>query len=546
MIRTLIALLPLTCLNTPAQVTFEDILRSPGADWLTYAGSYNGWRHSPLTQITPGNVGKLTAKWIFRVPNATGLETTPLVYDGVLYLTGTNSVYALDGRTGRLVWSYVDSRAERRGPNRGAAILGDRVYFVTSDNHLTALDRRSGGVVFSKRYADFDKGVFSTAAPLAVKDRVIVGSAGGDSGMRGFVAALSAETGELLWRRYTIPSEGEPGSETWGEGGWLDWGGGATWLSGTYDPETDTLFWTTGNPWPDFNNSVREGDNLYTCSLLALDLETGDLKWHFQFTPHDSHDWDAQSWPMLVELNWDGASRKVVLHANRNGFFYVLDRETGEFLRATKLIDSLNWASEIGSDGRPVLIPGMNPTVEGTWVCPSVKGATNWMGQTYHPGTGLLYVLTLEQCGWFTLSEQEPVPMANFSGGGATETGGQVILRAINPETGFRAWEYPMTGIGRMWTGTVSTATGVIFSGDDAGHLIALDAKSGRHLWHFNLGERLTASPIVYEVQGQQWVAIASATAVVSFGLFEPVASIDMPEITIRKLGPAESVSAPR
>ena len=520
--------------SSPAQVAYEDIVQGPGANWLTYAGSYSGWRHSPLTEITPENAASLTAKWVFRVPNASALEATPIVHDGVLYMTDTNSVYALDARTGRLVWSYVDARAERKGANRGAAILGNRVYFVTSDNYLTALDRRTGGVVFSKRYADFEKGVSSTAAPLAVNDRVIVGSTGGDSGMRGYVAAMSAETGEELWRRYTIPAKGEPGSETWGEGAWLEWGGGATWLSGTFDPETETLFWTTGNPWPDFNTAVRKGDNLYTCSLLALDLATGDLKWHFQFTPNDSHDWDAQSWPMLVDLEWEGSPRKVVLHANRNGFFYVLDRETGEYLRATKLIDSVNWASGIGSDGRPVLVPGMDPTVEGNWVCPSVKGATNWMGQTYHPGTGLLYVLTLEQCGWYTLSEQEPVPMAQFAGGGATEVGGQVILRAINPVTGGRAWEYPMTGIGRMWTGTVSTASGVLFSGDDSGHLIALDARSGRHLWNFNLGEKLTASPIVYEVDGRQQVAIASATAVVAFGLFEPVQGLDPPEITIR------------
>ncbi len=529
------ALLLATGFQAPAQVTYEDIVQGPGADWLTYAGSYSGWRHSPLTQITPQNAGSLTAKWIFRVPNAAGLEATPIVHDGVLYITDTNSVYALDAGTGRLVWSYVDARAERKGPNRGAAVLGDRIYFVTSDNYLTALDRRSGGVVFSKRYADFDKGVSSTAAPLAVKDRVIVGSTGGDSGMRGYVAAMSAETGEELWRRYTIPGKGEPGAETWGEGGWLEWGGGATWLSGTFDPETDTLFWTTGNPWPDFNTAVRKGDNLYTCSLLALDLSSGDLKWHFQFTPNDSHDWDAQSWPMLVEMEWEGSMRKVVLHANRNGFFYVLDRQTGEFLRATKLIDSVNWASGIGNDGRPVLVPGTDPSIEGNWVCPSVKGATNWMGQTYHPGTGLLYVVTLEQCGWYTLSEQEPVPMANFSGGGATEAGGQVILRAIDPATGDRAWEYPMTGIGRMWSGTVSTATGVLFSGDDAGQLIALDAGNGCHLWNFNLGEKLTASPIVYEVGGRQHVAIAAATAVVAFGLFEPLTALEAPEITIRK-----------
>ncbi len=515
-----------------AQVSYQDILEGPGKDWVTYAGSYNGWRHSPLKQITPENAGSMVAKWVYHVPKAQGLRATPIVYEGVMYVTSINSLYALDARTGRLIWSYFDPRAKKHGVNRGAAILGDRVYFSTTDNYLTALDRRTGGVLFSEQYASVDDGVTSTAAPLVVKDKVIVGSTGGDSGVRGFIAALSAETGELLWRTYTVPAKGEPGSETWGD--LIDWGGGAAWLSGTFDPELDTLYWTTGNAWPDFNPRVRPGDNLYTSSLLALDPATGKRKWHFQFTPHDTHDWDAQSWPILVDLPWEGRERKLVLHANRNGFFYVLDRETGEYLRATQLVDKLTWAEGIGDDGRPILIPDKDPTPEGNWVCPSVKGATNWMGQTYFPATGLLYVLTLEQCGLYTTSEQEPVPMKNFSGGGATEEGGQVILRAIDPKTGKPAWEYPMTGLGRMWSGTVSTATGVLFSGDDDGQLLALDAKTGRHLWNFNMGELLTASPMTYAVDGRQYVAIASATAVFAFGLFEPAEPMQLPKITKR------------
>jgi alcohol dehydrogenase (cytochrome c) len=233
-------------------------------------------------------------------------------------------------------------------------------------------------------------------------------------------------------------------------------------------------------------------------------------------------------------MPFEGRTRKVVLHANRNGFFYVLDRTTGEFLRATQLIDKVTWATGIDAKGRPIAVPDKDPTPKGNWVCPSVKGATNWMGQSYNPGTGLLYVITLEQCGMYTSSSQEPVPMKNFSGGGATEEGGQVILRAIDPKTGRRAWEYPMTGAGRMWTGTVSTAGGVVFTGDDDGHMVALDAKTGRHLWHFSVGENLTASPITYEVDGKQYVAIASSTAVFSFGLFEPAQSVPMPKVTVR------------
>ena len=526
--------LAVLCLSAAAQVSFEDILKSPGEGWLTYSGSYNGWRYAPGRQITPQNAGSLVPKWVYHVPDARAMQMTPLVHDGVMYVTNSNNVYALDARTGRLIWKYSDARAARQGTNRGVGILGDRVYFTSADNYLTALDHRSGAVVFAKKFADLSTGITSSAPVFIARDKVIVGTSGSDSGIRGYIMALSASTGDELWRTYTIPAKGEPGSETW-RGDFLEWGGAGTWLSGTYDPDLNTIYWTTGNAWPDFNGVWREGDNLYTSSLLALDLDTGKKKWHFQFTPHDTHDWDAQSWPVLLDMDWQGRLRKVVLHANRNGFFYMLDRVTGEFLRATKLIDNVTWASGIDPKGRPIVIPGKDPTPQGNWVCPSVKGATNWMSQTYNPGTGLLYVITLEQCGTYTSSAQRPVPMKNFSGGGATEEGGQVFLRALNPKTGNRVWEYPMTGIGSMWAGTVSNAGGVVFAGDDDGNLLALEAKTGKHLWNFNVGERLTASPIIYELNGKQYVAIASAQAIFNFGLFEPVKSVPLPKITIQK-----------
>ena len=516
-----------------AQVRHEDVAKGAGEDWLTYAGSYSGWRYSPLKQITADNAKNIVAKWVYHVPEARGLKSSPIVYQGVMYITDANAVYAIDARSGRLVWRYAEARADKGGVNRGAAIWADKVYFTTSDNYLIALNRHTGAFLFGKKFADVDKGTTSTSAPLIAKGKVIVGSAGGDSGMRGFIMALSADTGQELWKTYTVPAKGEKGSETWGD--LIDWGGGAAWLSGTYDSELNTLYWTTGNPWPDYNGAVRKGDNLYTCSLLALDLDSGKMKWHFQFTPHDTHDWDAQSWPMLVDTEILGRKRKAVLHANRNGFFYALDRVTGEFLRATQLIDKITWAKGVDEKGRPIMLPDSDPTPQGNWVCPSVKGATNWMGQSYNPGTGLLYVLTLEQCGMYYRSSQEPQPMKNFSGGGATEEGGQVFLRALDPKTGKRVWEYPMTGLGRMWTGTVSTAGGIIFSGDDDGHLVALDAKSGKNLWHFNVGEMLTASPIAYSVDGKQYLAIASATAVFSFGLFEPATGVEPPVIQVKE-----------
>ncbi len=520
-------------IGTAAQVRYEDIVKGPGADWLTYAGNYEGWRYSPLKQITPQNAGSMTAQWTYHVPDSGGLRTNPIVYKGVMYVTNSNSMHAIDARTGRLIWRYDDPQATKKGVNRGSAISGDSVYFTTTDNYLVALDRQTGALLFHKKFGDVDKGTTSTSAPLVVKDKVLVGSAGGDSGMRGFIVALSAKTGEELWRTWTVPAKGEKGSETWSD--LHEWGGAGTWLSGTFDPETNTLFWTTGNPWPDFAGGPRMGDNLYTSSVLALDLETGKLKWYFQFTPHDVHDWDAQSWPVLLEIQWNGKPRKVVVHANRNGFFYILDRQTGEYLKATPLTDNITWAKGIDDKGRPVLVPGKDPTPEGNWVCPSIKGATNWMGQSFNPGTGLLYVLTLEECGMFTLSTQKPVPMKNFAGGAATEPGGQVYLRAIDPKDGKRVWEYPVGNTSRTWSGTVSTATGVLFSGDDDGHLIALDAKTGRHLWHFNVGDSLTASPITYEVDGKQYVAVAAGTNVFAFGLFEPVPSMALPKMTTTK-----------
>lgn len=526
------ALVFLTLSVCVAQVRFEDILKSPNENWLTYAGDYQGKRHSPLKQITKENAGMLVAKWVYHVPKASGLRTSPIVYDGVMYITNTNEIRALDARTGRLIWAFKDSRAKKEAVNRGAAILGDLVYFVTADIHLTALDRRTGALVWQKKYGDIEEGMFASAAPLVIKDKVIVGVAGGDTGMRGYVAALSASTGEEIWRTYTVPARGEPGSETWGD--YIEYGGGATWLSGTYDPETNTLFWTTGNAWPDFYGGDRKGDNLYTCSLLALDGDTGKIKWYFQFTPHDVHDWDAQAWPVLIEIPWEGRMRKVVLHANRNGFFYVLDRATGRFLRATRLVDKLDWATGVDAKGRPILVPGKDPTPNGNRVCPGVRGATNWMSPSYNPETGLFYVVTLEQCDIFTSSSKKPEPKKNFSGGGAgpkPNEVGQFFLRAFDPKTGDRVWEYPMTGPAEMWAGTVSTAGGVVFFGDDDGHLVAVDARTGQHLWHFQMGETLTASPITYAVDGKQYVAIASSSAIFAFGLFEPTKPVPLPKI---------------
>ncbi|MBM3814139.1 MAG: PQQ-dependent dehydrogenase, methanol/ethanol family [Acidimicrobiia bacterium] len=511
-----------------AQVRYEDILKGPSADWITYAGDYAGQRHSPLKQITVENAGHVVPKWFHSLEGAKRLECVPLVKDGVMYFTDSNTVVALDARTGRRIWRYKDEQVKRQDVNRGVALLGSRLYFVTSDAHLVALDAKTGGVHWSVSYAETKKGYFATVAPFAVKNLIIVGVSGGDSGMRGFVAAYHAETGKEVWRTYTIPARGEPGSETWGDLT-VDWGGAGTWLSGTYDPALNLIYWTTGNPWPDFYGGDRKGDNLYSDSVIALDPDSGKMKWYFQFTPHDVWDWDAQSWPVLIDMEFNGRMRKVLLHANRNGFFYVLDRVTGEFLRATPYLDKLTWASGVDAKGRPILVPGMEPTPNGKVVCPSIRGGTNWMSHSYNPATGLLYFPTVEQCDVFTSSSKHPEPMKNFAGTGVEaipKDPGKFYLRALDPKTGKRRWEYPMTGDTSMWAGTVSTAGGVVFFGDDDGHLVAVDARDGRHLWHFNTGQRLTASPITYEVGGKQYVAIAAASGVFAFGLFEPAVSV--------------------
>jgi PQQ-dependent dehydrogenase (methanol/ethanol family) len=511
--------------GTPASTGARyDLIRAgAGADWLTYAGDYAAHRHSPLKQITAANAGSLVSAWVYHVDGATHLEATPLVYDGVMYITNSNEVHALDARTGRPIWKYRDELAKRSDVNRGVAILGDSVFFVTSDAHLVALNRKTGGGLWDREFADTSRGAFATLAPMVVRDRVIVGVSGGDTGVRGFLAAFSAATGEELWRFWTVPAKGEPGAETWGELG-PEWGGAATWLSGTYDAELNVLYWTTGNPWPDFYGGARHGDNLYSDSLLALDADTGKLKWYFQFTPHDTHDWDAQSWPVLLDSLYEGHQRKLLLHPNRNGYLYVLDRTTGEFLRATPFVERLNWAKGVDAKGRPIGNPGMEPSPNGTRVCPSVRGAANWMSPSYNPQTGLLHVPTLEQCDVYSSSAKTPEPMKNFAGTGGeaiSKEPGKFYLRALDPRTGGKRWEYPMTGHGDMWAGTVSTAGGLVFFGDDDGQLVAVDAVTGRHLWHYYLGQNITASPITFMADGKQYVTIAAATDVFTFALFE-------------------------
>lgn len=518
----------LMSLPAVAQVTDQQLEQPPGQDWLHYNGDYQSRRFSTLDQITAANVGSLVNKWTFHVPGPGGLESVPIVVNGVMYLTQPNAIYALDGASGRLIWSYHHLLAkvkDREGPHRGAAVYKNRVYFTTTDDYLYALDAASGNVIWEVKVAETDEGYSAPAAPLIAKGKVIVGISPGDRGLNGFLDAYDAETGKRLWRYEPIPHPGEPGSETWAGDSWQH-AGGDTWLTGSYDPEQNLLIWGIGNPSPDFNGEVRAGDNLYTECVVALDLDTGKMKWYFQFTPHDTMDWDAVEIPILVDTNYQGKPRKLLLQADRNGFYYVLDRTTGDFLHGVQFDRSLNWATGLDAKGRPLRKPGMDPTLTGVKICPSSIGATNWMSPTYDPQTRLFYFVALEGCGFATMNTEKFRP-----GGYQYRAGGDVLLkddtwkvsvRALDALTGKEVWEQQRVGSQALGGGLTSTKGGVIFSGEAPGEFVALDAKTGKVLWHYNTGQEINASPITYMVHGRQYAAIESNSDVFGFALFQP------------------------
>lgn len=511
----------------PGAVTWDEIIHPKPGEWPTFHGVTGGNRYSPLTLINRSNVARLAPRWIYPIPAGRSLEVTPVVVNGVMYVTAVNSVFALDARTGRRIWSYSRPRSKglvgdaSSGINRGVAILGDRVFLVTDNAHLLALHRVTGALLWDVEMADSHHHYGSTSAPLVVGDLVVSGVSGGDEGIRGFLSAYKVSTGERAWRFWTIPAPGEPLASTW-DGRALEHGCASTWLTGTYDPETNLLFWPTGNPCPDFNGDERKGDNLYADSVVALDPETGRLKWYYQFTPHDLHDWDSTETPMVVDTLYHGSPRKLIMQGNRNGFFYVLDRETGKFLAATPFVKNLTWAKGIGADGRPILAEGWQPTVEGTRICPSMDGASNWMSTSFNPGTGLFYLMALEKCNVFNKNSEWWKQGESFYGGAAREdptVRPRKYLRALDPQTGRIVWEYEQTGPGESWAGLLTTASGLVIFGDDNGAMTALDASNGRPLWHFNLSQHLHASPMTYTVDGRQYIGMAAGSSIIVFGL---------------------------
>lgn len=499
------------------------------SDWTTYHGQMSGNRYSAVDQINTKNVAKLAPAWTFTVPDAARLEVTPIVIEGVMYVTATNEVFALDAGSGRRIWHYRRPRTKglagdpAAGINRGAAVSGDRLFMMTDHAHVIALNRFTGALLWDTEMADYRQNYGATTAPLAVGNLVISGVSGGDEGIRGFVAAYDAATGKEAWRFWTVPARGEPGSETW-KGKDIEHGCAATWLTGTFDASLDTVYWPTGNPCPDYDGAERVGDNLYSDSILALDPKTGTLKWHFQYTPHDLWDWDAQQPPVLVDADWNGTPRKLLLHANRNGFFYVLDRTNGEFLLAKPFVEKLTWASGIDAKGRPIVNANQKPTADGMKVCPAVEGATNWFSTSFNPSTGLYYVQALEKCTIYTRSPSAWVAGQSFYGGTtrqAQDEPPRKVLRALDIKTGKIAWELPQTGPANSWGGTLTTAGGLVFFGEDSGALMAVDAVTGTPLWHFQTNGSWRASPMTYVFDHRQHIAVASGGTIVAFALVD-------------------------
>jgi alcohol dehydrogenase (cytochrome c) len=515
--------------QSASPVTFQDLVRGleDPTRWLTFSGDYSGQRHSPLKQITPENVGGLTAQWTFQTDTPGKFETTSIVLDGVLYVTGANNLaWALDARTGRVIWRYrrelPDGVVVCCGRvNRGFAILGDHLYMATLDAHLIALDRKTGGVIWDAVIGDYKTVHSSTSAPLVVKDKVIIGMGGGEYGVRGFIDAYDVKTGSRAWRFYTVPGPGEPGSDSWPKGGegWKT-GGGATWMTGSYDPELNLLVWGTGNAGPQMFGGDRQGDNLYTASFVALDADSGRLRWHYQFTPHDVWDYDATHVPVLADVQFGGQRRKVVLNANRNGFFYVIDRETGKLLLG-KPFAHTTWAKQIDEQGRPIVLPNTIPNEQGANVCPATAGATNFMTPSFNPQLGLLFVTAREGCMTFYAWKVDYVPGDSFRGGAgvaADSPGGTYgALRAIDAATGEVRWEFKYTT--PTSAGVTSTASGLVFAGDSEGNFIAFDGRTGKDLWHYQTGAAIFASANTYMLDGRQYVLIPAGTNLTAFAL---------------------------
>ena len=533
MLRILLVLVVAAAASLQAQVSFDRILNGDKEphNWLSYSGTLMNQRYSPLTQITTATVKNLEQQWVWQARSLEKFEATPLVVDGILYtVEAPNNVVALDAATGRPFWTFnhtpeAGARACCGRVNRGVAILGDTVYIGTIDAYLIAIDAKSGQQRWKSQVAVAKAGYSITHSPTIVKDKVIIGTGGGDGPIRGYISAFDAKTGTEVWRFYTIPGPGEPGNETWAGESWKT-GGTGVWNAGAYDPETNLVFFGTGNPAPDWDGSTRRGDNLYSDSVVALDADTGKLRWHYQFTPHDELDYDSTQVPVLADIQWQGKPRKVMLWANRNGVMYVLDRVTGEFLKGKAYVKA-NWFDGFDAKGRPNRVKF--PTKEGTLIHPHVHGATNWAPPSFSPKTGLFYVATWENSGSLAVEGQfpraAPGPNNRQTSMGATnlvqffnnDEEAYGVVRAYDPQTLDKKWEFKLGDI--TWGGTLVTAGDVVFSGGRDGYFLALDARTGALLWKASVGGQINAGAMSYAVNGKQYVAIAAGSALFSYAL---------------------------
>jgi alcohol dehydrogenase (cytochrome c) len=511
-------------------VPFERILKADQEpqNWLTYSGTLGSQRYSKLDQINASNAKDLTLKWVFQSRSLEKHEVTPLVVDGVMYtVQGINDVFALDALTGKQLWFYrytPDKEAHNccGQETRGLAIAGDKIILAALDNTMIALDARTGKEVWKTQAADPKDKYSMTHAPLVIKDKVIEGVAGGEYGIRGFIAAWDVNTGKEAWRFYTVPGPGEKGHETWAGDSWMH-GGASVWETGSYDPETNLTFWGIGNAGPDWDGDARLGDNLYSSSVVALDADTGKLKWHYQFSPHNEFDWDATQIPVLADITFKGRPRKTMLWANRNGMFYVLDRTTGEFLLGKPFV-KVNWNTGFDEKGRPMKAPGIEPTKAGTLVFPGNQGGTNWYNPSFSPRTNLFYIPTWENSSSI-YSKGEAPPEFH-----ATQTFAGVFpknqrsndefsaIRAVDPQTGEKKWDFRLSA-NSTEGGLLSTAGDIVVGGGRDGQFVAVDAKDGKLLWETNLGPSVSAGPITYMVNGKQYISIQGGAALYTFAL---------------------------
>ena len=522
-----------------AQVTWERLLNANGEpqNWLTHSGTVLSQRYSTLAEITPDNVKNLELKWVFQARSFEKFEATPLVVDGVLYtVQQPNDIVALDAATGRVFWTYNYTPSTLARPccgrvNRGVAIAGDTLFMGTIDARLIAVDARNGKPLWIKEIGKPEQGYAITHAPLVIKDKVVIGVAGGEFGIRGFIAAYNVTTGKEMWRFYTIPGKGEPGNTSWPGDSWKT-GGASVWVTGSYDADLNLTYWGIGNPGPDWNGDSREGDNLYSDSVVALDADTGKMRWHYQFTPHDEFDYDATQVQVLADVNYQGRPRKVLMTANRNGLYYVLDRTNGQFLTG-KPYTKVTWMSGFDRNGRPLRVPGQEPTLEGTRVSPSNQGATNWYSPSYSPRTGLFYIPAWDNT-WsmYVKGEEQYTEGQRYTAGmhrssfslnrgiqnnTRSPDDGHGAVIAVDATTGEKKWQFDFVDV--TDSGLLTTATDLLFSGNREEYFFALDARTGRMLWKSSLGGAIANGPMTYAVNGKQYVAIAAGNSLYVFGL---------------------------